>query len=297
VLEREVRANLVYRDFTRVGGAKMPDAKTMGRWGVAAGPAVVKQIHDRMVQIAREHRVAEGRRMRVDTTVVETNIHYPTDSSLLGDGVRVLTRTMQKIAGIAGAAGAKLRDRSRSVKLRMLEIARAARSKRSPSQTRLKEAYRKLLNATARVVGQAKRFAKEIGDGVKSSANILRQAVLEGRQKLEKMVPRVQRVMRQTTARVFAGDTHAEGKTVSLFEPSTEVIRKRLPSRKRGQGRQADRIRQDGQTARAQNQIVIAYDVAMAAVDCSIAALAVFYGGPPVSSRNGRASRKVHAPH
>ena len=57
----------------------------MGRWGVAVGPAVVKQIHERIVQIARDHRVAQGRRMRVDTTVVETNIHYPTDSSLLGD--------------------------------------------------------------------------------------------------------------------------------------------------------------------------------------------------------------------
>src|SRR5215467_10633777 len=53
VLEREVRANLVYRDFTRVGGAKMPEAKTMGRWGVALGPAVIKQVHERMVQIAR----------------------------------------------------------------------------------------------------------------------------------------------------------------------------------------------------------------------------------------------------
>src|ERR1700737_2284353 len=263
VLEREVRANLVYRDFTRVGGAKMPDAKTMGRWGVAVGPAVVKQIHDRMVQIAREHRVAEGRRMRVDTTVVETNIHYPTDSSLLGDGVRVLTRTMKKIAGIAGAAGAKLRDRSRSVKLRMLEIARAARSKRAPSQARLKEAYRKLLNATGRVVGQAKRFAKEIGDGVKlapgpeqgSSANILRQAVLEGlRQKLEKMVPRVQRVMLQTTARVFAGDTHAEGKIVSLFEPSTEVIRKGKAGKPTEFGKMV-------KLQEAENQIVIAYEV------------------------------------
>jgi len=80
VLEREVRANLVYRDFTRVGGTKMPDAKTMGRWGLAVGPVVVKQIHERIVQIARDHRVAQGRRMRVDTTVVETNIHYPTDS-------------------------------------------------------------------------------------------------------------------------------------------------------------------------------------------------------------------------
>jgi IS5 family transposase len=48
-LESEVRANLVYRDFTRVGGGKMPDAKTMGRWGVAVGPAVLRQIHDRMV--------------------------------------------------------------------------------------------------------------------------------------------------------------------------------------------------------------------------------------------------------
>ena len=72
-LEREVRANLVYRDFTRVGGGKMPDAKTMGRWGVAVGPQVLKQIHERVVKIALEQGVVTGRRMRVDTTVVETN--------------------------------------------------------------------------------------------------------------------------------------------------------------------------------------------------------------------------------
>src|SRR5438093_4769075 len=95
VLEREVRANLVYRDFTCVGAAKMPDAKTMGRWGVALGPEVIKQVHERMVKIAQENRVTQGCRMRVDTTVVETNVHYPTDSSLLGDGVRVLIRTMK----------------------------------------------------------------------------------------------------------------------------------------------------------------------------------------------------------
>jgi transposase, IS5 family len=47
ILEREVRANLVYRDFTGVGAAKMPDAKTMGRWGVAMGPTMIRQIHDR----------------------------------------------------------------------------------------------------------------------------------------------------------------------------------------------------------------------------------------------------------
>jgi IS5 family transposase len=98
----------------------------------------------------------------------------------LGDGVRVLLRTMKKITGIAGAAGAKLRDRSRSVKLRVREIARAARSKGPPHQARLKEAYRKLLDATGRVLGQAQRFATEIRDGVKSSADRIRQAALEG---------------------------------------------------------------------------------------------------------------------
>src|SRR5258708_7084304 len=113
VLEREVRANLVYRDFTRVGGAKMPDAKTMGRWGVALGPTVLKQIHERVVTIAQDRGVAAGRRMRVDTTVVETNIHHPTDSTLLGDGVRVLTRTMRKITAIARSAPPPLPPPSR----------------------------------------------------------------------------------------------------------------------------------------------------------------------------------------
>jgi IS5 family transposase len=58
----------------------------MGRWGLALGPAAIAQIHDRIVHIACAERVVQGRRMRIDTTVVETNIHYPTDSSLLGDG-------------------------------------------------------------------------------------------------------------------------------------------------------------------------------------------------------------------
>lgn len=102
VLEREVRANLVYRDFTRVGAAKVPDAKSMGRWGLALGPEEVAKIHARLVQIAQEKQVLKSSKMRLDTTVVETNIHYPTDSNLLGDGVRVLIRAMKRIGEIAG---------------------------------------------------------------------------------------------------------------------------------------------------------------------------------------------------
>ena len=117
--------------------------------------------------------------MRVDTTVVETNIHYPTDSSLMGDGVRVMTRVMKRIAAIAGGAGAKLRDRTRSVKLRILEIGRAARSKAGAGKEKLQQGYGKLLDATSRVVGQAKRFSREIAAGVKKSIDVLKQAAIE----------------------------------------------------------------------------------------------------------------------
>ena len=143
VLEREVRANLVYRSFTRVGGGKVPDDTVMNKWALALGPEVIEKIHKRVVAIAQEKKVVEGRKMRIDTTVVETNIHYPTDSSLLGDGVRVLTRAMKRIAAIVGDAGAKLRDRSRSVKYRILEIGRSARSKGGAGKERLQQGYEK----------------------------------------------------------------------------------------------------------------------------------------------------------
>jgi IS5 family transposase len=227
VLEREVRANLVYRDFTRVGAGKAPDAKTMGRWGLALGPEGVEKIHERVVEIAQQNQVVKGRKMRLDTTVVETNIHYPTDSNLLGDGVRVLIRAMKRIGEIAGKQGAKLRDRSRSVKFRILEIGRVARTKGGPNRERLQQGYEKLLSTVGRVVGQAKRFSGEIAKGVKRSGDVMRQAVLEGlRKELDTFVPRVQQIMRQAKQRIFGGDTHVAEKLVSIFEPTTEIIRK-----------------------------------------------------------------------
>src|SRR6266705_2743577 len=213
VLEREVRANLVYREFTRVGSAKAPDAKTMGRWGLALGPEVIKQVHERVVKIAQGNGLAPGRKLRVDTTVVETNIHYPTDSSLLGDGVRVLTRVMKRVSEVAGEVGTKLRDRSRSVKLRAVEIARVSSRKSEQGQQRMKDLYGKMLESSGRVARQAQRFANEMASGVKRSADIKKQAALEGMKKeLETMVGRVKQVRLQARARVFGGNTHVAGK-------------------------------------------------------------------------------------
>ena len=152
VLEREVRANVVYRHFTRIGFDAVPDAKALGRIARALGPAVIAQLHQRMIEMARQQRVGTGRKLRIDTTVVETNVHYPTDSSLLDDGLRVLTRTIRRIQETAGGAGEKLRDRMRSVGRIVLRIGRSVRSEEGAERRR--GLYSTLLETTGRVVAQ-----------------------------------------------------------------------------------------------------------------------------------------------
>jgi len=227
VLARELRANLVYRQFTRIGMHRAPHAKTIGKLGLLLGPAVVQQLHHNIVAQAQAEKVIRGKKMRVDTTVVETNIHYPTDSAMLGDGVRVLTRIMRQITAVAGDMGEKLRDRQRSVGHRLIEIGRASRGRGPQVQQKLEKGYRKLLGSTGQVVAQAKRFSQEIVQGVKRSSDVLQQAALEGMKKeIDTMLPRVKQVVSQTRARIIQGITKSEGKIVSLFEHTTEIIRK-----------------------------------------------------------------------
>jgi IS5 family transposase len=250
-LEREVRANLVYRTFTRLGDEKMPDAKTMGRWGLALGPEVIKRVHERLVQIARQEKVVVGRKLRVDTTVVETNIHYPTDSSLMGDGVRVLTRLMKRAASVVGELGERVRDRLRSVRHRLIEAGRASRG-RKPNEEKRKIAYRKLLRTTGQVVAQAKRI--EQATEKKRPKNPSKRGRLRAiQQQLKSTIGLVQQVMVQTKARVFDRDIHVKNKVVSLFEPFTEIIRK-------GKAGKPTEFGSVVQIQEAENQIITYYD-------------------------------------
>ena len=250
-LTREVRANLVYREFTRIGGGKVPDDKTVSRLARQLGPDVIEKLHQRVVNMAIEGKVASGRKLRVDTTVVETDIHYPTDSSLLGDGVRVLTRIMKRVVEIAGSAGAQLRDRTRSVKLKVLAIARASRNKTQNGQQKLQQSYVALLGAASRVVGQARQFSREIGSGIKrGSEKVLGKA----KRQLDEIVPRVQQVLFQTRQRVLHGNTRADGKLLSIFEPETEVIRK-------GKANKPNEFGKLVKIQEAENQLITSYQV------------------------------------
>jgi IS5 family transposase len=253
-LEREVRANLVYRVFTRVGAEKVPDAKTLARIEADLGPEVFQQVQARIVGIAKEKKAVAGRKMRLDTTVTETNIHYPTDSSLLLDGVRVLTRTMKRIVEAGGKAGERVRDRMRSVGRRVMEIARITRTKgQLQTKEKLQSGYKRLLNATGQVVAQAKRVADEVRTGVKKSRKVA-ERLKDLQAELERMIPLVQQVMRQTKARVFRNDVHAADKLVSLFETATQIIRKGKSSKPTEFGRLV-------KIQEAEGQIITHYEV------------------------------------
>src|SRR2546428_322406 len=151
--EREVRGHLVYRAFCRIDGERVPDAKTLIRLAPLLDEAVLKDVLARLVSLGRVQGLIRGRGLRVDTTVVETNIHYPTDSTLLADGVRVLTRTVRRL-------GAPVRERSRSIARRVFEIAqrsrttgaRASQRVRERTKARMTMLYQRLMRITRAVV-------------------------------------------------------------------------------------------------------------------------------------------------
>jgi IS5 family transposase len=249
-VEREVRANLIYREFTRIRTEKVPDAKVLAKIARAIGPGVVEQLHARIVELAKQEKLVSGRKMRVDTTVVETNIHYPTDSSLLGDGARVLTRLMKQAGERVGDLAERVRDRMRSVRRKVLAIAVSSRRRGLEGDEQRKGLYRELLSLTRKVMNQAQRVCVEIGTLPRRKQAKARPLT----EKIETIAVRVKQVIRQTATRIFTGNTKAEGKIVSLFEPHTEIIRKGKASKPTEFGKLV-------KIQEAENQIITDYQV------------------------------------
>jgi IS5 family transposase len=168
--------------------------------------------------------VVTGRRLRIDTTVVETNVHHPTDSSLLVDGVRVLTRTVRRVVTVIGDGRRRVRDRVRSAWRRSFEITRHARSPKT--REALVRAYRRLLATTRAVLRDADRVGHRLRQRLPRARGRRRRRLVQLRASLQRVVPLVRRVIAETQQRIAGGDTHVPDKVVSVFEPHTEVIRK-----------------------------------------------------------------------
>src|SRR5688500_14671195 len=128
-----VNDSLVLRQFCRVYLEKVPDDTTLIRWANAIGPETLQALNDRVVQLARSLKVTRGRKLRVDTTAVEADIHFPTDGGLLGDGVRVVSRLLRRaraaLGEAAGDLGEAIRSRVRTVRRLSQQLHRIGRRK------------------------------------------------------------------------------------------------------------------------------------------------------------------------
>ena len=254
-LVREVRANLAYREFTRIGVGRVPDDKTMVKLGLVLGPEVVKQMHKRIVAKAKEEKVVTGRKMRLDTTVTEANIHYPTDSGLLGDGVRVITRLVSRIEQKLGQAGVKTRNRMKSVQHRMIEIGKAASQRGEKAKEKRKEIYVKLMRTTRRIITEATAAIEEANKKIREEGDRRKKEAVEKLiEKATAMVVLTEMVLKQTRVRVMKGETHYEQKLVSVFEKGTEVIRKGKAAKPTEFGKMV-------KIQEAENQIITDYEV------------------------------------
>ena len=218
-----VNDSLVPRQFCRVYLEKVPDDTVLIRWANTIGPETVQALDDRVVQLARSLKVTRGRKLRVDTTAVETNIHFPTDSGLLGDGARVVSRLLRRAKAVLGEAasglGEAFRGRARTVRTIAQQLHRLARRKGEQGRAAMKAAYGRLIAAVKRTAAQGKRVLEAIRERA-DSAKATRLA-----ERLGEILPRLKQGIRQAERRALKDDpVPADEEVLSLFEPHTQVV-------------------------------------------------------------------------
>ncbi|MBM3136219.1 MAG: ISNCY family transposase [Chloroflexi bacterium] len=226
----QVKGGLALRQFTRVYGHKVPNHATMNDWARALKPSTLRLINQRVAELAVEYDVTAGQKLRTDGTVVETNIHYPTDSSLLADSVRVLGRMLsagrELVGDVPGVSKSLFVNHTRSTKRLARQIVQASRRAKKGEKTKpkMRKLYKKLLKTTQETVDHARQAIPVL----QQHGEVAGQALAES---LAHYIPLVERVIDQAYRRVVLGKkVPASEKLVSLFEPHTAIIRRGKPA-------------------------------------------------------------------
>src|ERR1700730_9103958 len=180
------------------------------------------------------------------------NVHYPTDSTLLQDGVRVLTRTMQRASTALGDQTGRIRNRLRSVMRGVLTIGYQARSPKT--RAAMAQSYRKLMATTRAVVRDANTMIRRLSQRRRTATAATASVLHRAHQHVREMRPLVARVVTQARARIMGGDTHVPDKVLSIFQPHTTTIRKGKISKPNEFGNLVT-------IQEAEHQIITAYEV------------------------------------
>jgi transposase, IS5 family len=238
-----VADSLVLRWLCRIYFQRVPDKTTLLRWAATIQPETLQALMDRAARLARQAQVTRARKLRIDSTCVQTPIHHPTDSSLLGDGVRVLTRLIQRakplVQGTVAGVRTAFRSRLRTVRRLLRQVHRVSRLKGEAAAEQQRALYGRLLETTRQTVRQAVRVQAALTAGPDEAAPQgetaaatpiepgWRRRAADLQTRLARFLPLVERVMAQARTRVLAGQlVPAAEKVLSLFEPHTRVVKR-----------------------------------------------------------------------
>ena len=221
-VEHFVADSLVLRQFCRVYLEKVPDDTTLLRWAKLIEPATLVALNERVVALARQARVTRGRKLRLDSTVVETPIHHPSDSSLLADGVRVLSRCLRRAKSVLGESCTLGRrvfcTHNRSARGLVQRLHRLGRGTTQQAAGALREAYARLVEVARKTQQQAAKLSAALHLQAGAAAQRLAAQIAT-------FAPRLDQVIAQTVRRVLQGETvPASEKILSLYEPHSQII-------------------------------------------------------------------------
>lgn len=220
--EDRVDESLVLRWFARLYWEATPDDTTLIRWARTLQAETLHTLNDRVVELAKQAKVTSGRKLRLDATCVPTEIHHPTDSGLLVDSVRVLSRLVRRAKEHITDQVNNLRQLCRC---RLLTARRTAqtlhrqlRRKGEDKEAEQKQLYEKLVTTTEQMVKQGKQVIHYLSRNQEKQSQRLREQA-------EQVLPLIERVIAQTRSRVLEGKKVAsDQKVLSLFEPHTRAI-------------------------------------------------------------------------
>lgn len=221
-----VKDSLNLRRFCRVYLNDVPVDTTLLRWANLIQPKTLEKFNQRIVQLAVERKVTNGRKLRTDGTVVESNICAPSDNRLLADGVRVLARTVVRAREfVKQTLQGPFEDLTQTAKQLARQIGETLHKKTDAARLAGQQQYQELLDMTRKTVEWACTTKKQLLKCREAKAQRLAQT-------LETCLPRTQQVIDQTTRRILQGEqVPASEKIVSLFEEHSDIIRRGKVSR------------------------------------------------------------------
>jgi transposase, IS5 family len=222
-LRERIADGYTLRRFTTFDAQPVPQHDAFHRAFCRLTPDTVRALNDAVVQAAVALGLEDGTELRVDTTVVETDIHFPTDNTLLWDAVRVLTRFVKRLGEHVPSARNGFADRTRRARRRMQAISRLTPTQRPRQQ---KRKYRDLLGVTAEVVATA-RAAVATARAAPPSEPLVAALVTGVCGEIEHFAGLADRVIAQTRRRVLEGEqVPVHEKIFSIFEPHTDLLKR-----------------------------------------------------------------------